>query len=207
MLIGIDIDDVLYETSKMIHEQLPAILQQEGLHVNINKEGYYLDDICGIYDMSIINRLNAKLDWCSPEYINESAIAALKALPEKNDNIEYCIVTWREESSAAEISKIISEKYGLHLNKRFCLPLGQSKARCCSENNIDILLDDSAIVIASFTHTNANCEAILVSPDFVWHNKKYANEYERVDLVLRKWSDLAAIYERINGRKETYINE
>lgn len=204
MRIGIDIDDVLYKTSEMIHSELPDVLVRENLPVKINKNGYYLNDICGIHDMAVIKHLNEKLNWNSAKYINEAAVAALKALYANEHDIEYCIVTWRNEADAAKIAEILRNKYQLDITTRFCLPIGESKADCCAANDIDIMLDDNTDVITSFIQSNTDCTAVLVSPDFVYHNKTFAENY---DLVLHTWLEFESMYQHILTRKEKYLHE
>lgn len=196
MLIGIDIDDVLYQTSIMIRQHAPKALRALGLPDTMDESLYHLRDRCNVNNDQY-KELESRLKWISLEYISAPAVRALKLLKRTNPEVEYCIVTWRPEEDTIPILQLIRQYFYLDIKRWYCLPEETSKADFCEEHGIRLMLDDNTDVIRGFETKSTN-HGILVSTEHVLHNKEYAGKY---DLVLNHWNELHSLYE-IVCRKE-----
>lgn len=200
MLIGIDIDDVLYRTSLMIRKMAPAALRSMDLPDTLYEDRYHLQDRADI-SPNQYKELESKLHWITSEFLNSTAIRELKKLKQTNPEIEYCIVTWRPEKDTDPILQLLHTYYYFDIERKYCLPEGVSKAEFCEKNDIDILLDDCADVMREFNDT-MNCCGILVSTEEILHNKAFAVTY---NCVLEDWEYFHQMYEDIVKGKEMQI--
>lgn len=197
MLIGIDIDDVLYNTSLMIRQELPPLLRKMNLPDAIDENQYNLvNKVRAPKDE--IDKLNHKLNWISLAYICAPAVRALKTLKQTNSEVEYCIVTWRSEPNTLPILQFLRDYFYLDINRWHCLPCGTSKADFCENNDIAIMLDDYNEVIQDFRN-HRSAYGVLVSTNHVLHNKQFAAEH---DWVLYDWSQLHSLYGQICAERE-----
>ena len=197
MLIGIDIDDVLYRTSLMVKDEAPAILRSMGLPDKPDESVYHFRDRFKLTDEQY-NEFEKKLPWLSLEYVSPAAVRAFKLLKRTNPEVEYCVVTWRPEQDALPILQLLREYFYLDIDKCYCLPETESKAEFCEKHGVGIMFDDCEHVIRSF-NADMNSRPVLVSTCHVAHNKTFAKTY---DTVLTEWDELHSIYEKLTVRKD-----
>lgn len=186
MIVGIDIDDVLYNTSYMIKHLTPKLLDDMGVKYTVNENAYLFRDMYGLTDEQC-RAIENKLEWTSLEYINSNAILALKRVKQAQPDIDFHIVTWRAENETIPIIQLIKQYYYLDITAIHCLPSGTNKAAFCDNNGISIMLDDYEQVIRSFT-SDTKCRGVLVAAsEHVRHNKAFADAYHT---VLTDWDEL-----------------
>lgn len=193
MLVGIDVDDVLYQTSKMIKKLVPPLLTDMHIPHTVNPDAYWIENMYGLTAEQFA-QIDPKLDWKSVAYIDSSAVQALKKLKHTRPDADFCIVTWRKKEGTLPIVRLIQQYYYLDIPVVHCIPDYASKAEFCDNNGIGMMLDDHAEVIKSFT-PETKCRGILVATnDYVTHNKAFADSYHT---VLRDWDDLHNLYTSI----------
>ena len=193
MLVGIDIDDVLYQTSKMIKKLVPPLLTDMHISNDTNPDAYWIEDMYGLTAEQFA-QIEPKLDWTSVAYIDSSAVQALKKLKHTRPDAELCIVTWRKKEDTLPVIQLIKQYYYLDIPIIHCIPDYSSKAEFCDNNSIGIMLDDHADVISCFT-PETKCRGVLVATsEYVTHNKAFTDRYHT---VLRDWDDLYNLYASI----------
>lgn len=186
MIVGIDVDDVLYQTSRMIRQLTPNILDKMGITYAVNETAYLFKDVYGLTDEQCA-AVGCKLEWFSVKYIDITAVHALKRLKQVQPDIDLQIVTWRPEQDTLPITQLLKQYFYLDIPVIHCLADGTSKATFCDDNGISLMLDDYESVIRDFTPAN-KCKGVLVATsEHVLHNKTFADEYHT---VLTDWDDL-----------------
>lgn len=186
MIVGIDVDDVLYQTSQMIRQLAPNILYKMGIAYTVNEKAYLFKDVYGLTDEQCA-AVGAKLEWFSVKYIDIAAVHALKRLKHAQPDIDLQIVTWRSKHNTLPITQLLKQYFYLDIPVIHCLKDGTNKAAFCDNNGISLMLDDYENVIRDFMPTN-KCKGVLVATsEHVLHNKTFANEYHT---VLTDWDDL-----------------
>lgn len=190
--IGVDVDDVIFRTSDMITDMAPDILRRLGYNGVLNREYYDLPAVLNV-DADTAKRVESQLGWCLPEYINWDAVSMLHALRTSRP-VEFDIVTWRPEVDALPVSDVINKAYPGLFDNIYCLEPNTSKASFCDKHGITAMLDDYENNIKDFQSANTVCKAVLISPDNVPHNKRFAKTYS---LTLTNWNQLIDMYDRI----------
>lgn len=193
MRIGIDIDDVIFRTSDMIIDKAPSLLRKLGHDGKLNRECYALKDVFGLNE-SDTKTVEKQLEWCNPNYINWDAINAMYDLKQTYSDVDFHIVTWRPNADAYPVITEIQNRYPDLFSEIHCLDPGTNKATFCDENGISVMFDDYEENILDFQRSDAHCKAILISPDNVPHNKRFAETYMP---KLTNWNDLCEIYKNI----------
>lgn len=201
MIIGLDIDDVLYNTSLMVRKIAPNLLRDMGLNDTLDETKYRISEKCHLTEEQFASISN-KFEWAAHAYVNINAAHMLKKLKQTNPDVDYCIVTWRTKENALPVIQLLRDYFYLDIKQHYFLPDGTNKATFCDENGISILLDDYETVIRTFT-PDVKAKGVLVSTKYVEHNRAFARECE---LVLRDWEDLYDIITAIVKEKENGHN-
>lgn len=184
MKIGIDIDDVLVDTSKLIRDHITK-LDNNGDIINHMEEIMRGDIPNEIISKFIDNNI---LQIMNSVKIKDNAKEVLERL--KKDN-QIVFITSRGEKKFKGTENLTLEylkKQKINYDKIIFNAF--DKAKICKENNIDILIDDS---IKLCEETFENGIRAIVFDSVV--NRKRKTKLERVD----NWLELEKII--INNKK------
>lgn len=192
MLIGLDIDDVLYQTSTMIRKLAPTVFEKANVNFSIDENCYPLHQRCGVSEKTWQEQ-DKNFEWLSYDFFNEIAICELKRLQRINPDIKYCIVTWREEKYALPVAQILREYFYMDISGIHSLPIGTNKAEFCENNKIDVLFDDLPTTVSSFTD-KMNSRGVLVATSDILHNNSAVADSK---YVLTDWSNLSDTIQNI----------
>lgn len=184
MIIGIDIDDVLYKTSEMMYVEGKKLLKTLGYTHDPDLSHYSLADAFKISgkDLSFVEK---NLPWSSFQYLNLSAVLAIKKFVRQSDGAQVYIVTKRSAPDANPVCTYLADYLNLKIDKMICVPLNEKKSEYCDRYHIDVLLDDCSENILDIYENAEHCKGILVATPDVQHNIALAASYPN---VLRDWA-------------------
>ena len=197
LITGVDIDDVLYKTSIMLKEMGTAYLIKNKISFVYNPNGYIFEDLFSISPniiKDITNNLESACDWASIKYIDAQAVIALQNI-QKKYNAKLYIITARNEKLTYDLLRILYNQYNFQVQNVFTSV--SNKAAIANNNNCDIMLDDYTKNIMEF-EDSIHCKPILVSTDYIKHNKDFAKTFNN---VLDDWNNLEKIIDSTLGGK------
>lgn len=183
--IGLDIDDVLCESSRICEEYGIKYLADNNIPFQYNEALY---DYMERFSISKVVH-DEMLSYLDRYFLGEVSQDAVKSLHELAHvyPVEYVIITARLEHEALPIIKILAEEHNLRIDEAYFDV--HNKAELCEEIEVDVLLDDSSRNILQF-HPEQHCKGILVSLPYVKHNKPLSRFYK---YVLHDWTCLTDV--------------
>ena len=185
IVMGVDLDDVLYQTSKMIIEMGTDYLKKNQIKHKLNTTGYLVEDVFGVNSL-IARDIEKICEWQSPKYISKEAVYSIKRMQNKY-NAKLIVITARDQKGAGDLL------YTLFREESFQVDVVRTsitnKAETAIIEGCDVMLDDYTNNIKSFSDF-IHCRPILVSPEHVLHNKPFASTYKH---VLYNWNNLEEV--------------
>ncbi len=190
MNIGVDIDNTITDTIKLLRISAKKFNEENSINCEINKKGYDQYTICKSWS-------KAECDKFVKDYVihfikrvkpKEGASEYIKRLKEEGNKIY--IITSRSENLSKNIyedTKKLLQKNNIEFDilKTSCF----SKDKYCVENNIDVLVDD---LESNIVPTSKYIKVIIMNGD---HNKGIDNANT---IRLNTWKE---VYECINKMK------
>lgn len=195
--IGVDIDDVLYMTSKMIRIEGTIIARNLwGIRVYPDSKYTGLREILGlnVYQCRAVAK---RLPCTSVSYFNLDVIDALKNFKTRYQDVKYYIISRRSKSSIKQVRHILSSEFGLEIDGGWACEGFQNKSSICNAKKIDIMLDDESGNIEDIAKNCPRCIPICCSDDSVLHNKQFIRTYS--GYYLTDWANFEALVGKISG--------
>ena len=190
MTIGVDIDDVVYRTSEMAITLGPPWLKNNAKMYKgvVNKDAYSFSNMFDIFPCDEQQLVNNALRFYDKTWLAVEALSALAAYKKESAySVSYCIVTARNDSTTA-IRDLLADTcladVPIYTNIMF-------KGTFCKQHDIHILLDDYYKNIQSCHRVGL--PSIMVSPDYVHHNKKYLPLPEGFCTALLDWNQFPEV--------------
>lgn len=180
--IGVDLDDVLYQTSRMLREMGIAYLKENNIPFKYNPKGYTLEEKFTV-STGIARAVDNACDWANEKYVDLEAVIALQTM-QKEYGAKFIIITARNEKFTYRLLQTLYNMAHFQVQGVFCF--STNKCMIANNNQCDVMLDDCVENVISFDDS-LRCRPILISPSYITHNKTFANTYKN---VLWDWKNL-----------------